>query len=190
MALHYVHFNMLYIYIKNIYHYIVIYSSTLATWCEELIHWKRLWCWEGLGAGREGDDRGWDGWMASLTRWTRVWVNSGSWWWTGRPGVLRFMGLQRVGHDWASDLIWSDLIYTINIKKKTKTMASGPITSWQIEGEKVEAVTDFLFLVFKIMADDDCSHEIWGPLRLGMKAMTHLDTVLKTEALLCQQRSI
>ena len=58
------------------------------------------------GAGGEGDDRGWDGWMASLTRWTWVWVNSGSCWWTGRPGVLRFMGSQRVRHDWATDLIW------------------------------------------------------------------------------------
>ena len=76
---------------------------------KELTHWKRLWCWEGLGAGGEGDDRGWDGWMASLTQWTWVWVNSGSWWWTGRPGVLWFMGSQRVGHDWATDLIWSDL---------------------------------------------------------------------------------
>ena len=83
-------------------------SSTSATSWEELTHWKRLWCWEGLGAGGEGDDRGWDGWMASLTRWTWVWVNSGSWWWTGRPGVLQFMGSQRVGHDWATDLIWSD----------------------------------------------------------------------------------
>ena len=55
-------------------------SSTLATSCEELTHWRRFWCWEGLGAGEEGDDRGWDGWMASLTRWTWVWVNSGSWW--------------------------------------------------------------------------------------------------------------
>ena len=75
-------------------------------WCEELTHWKRLWCWEGLGAGGEGDDRGWDGWMATPTRWMWVWVNSGSWWWTGRPGVLRFMGLQRVGHDWATELNW------------------------------------------------------------------------------------
>ena len=83
-------------------------ASTLATSCEELTHWKRLWCWEGLGAGGEGDNRGWDGWMASLTLWTWVSVNSGSWWWTGRPGVLRFMGSQRVGHDWATDLIWSD----------------------------------------------------------------------------------
>ena len=75
--------------------------------CEELTHWKRLWCWEGLGAGREGDDRGWNGWMASLTRWTWVWVNSGSWWWTGRPGMLQFMGLQRVGHDWVTELNWT-----------------------------------------------------------------------------------
>ena len=83
-------------------------SSTLATSCEELTHWKRLWCWEGLGAGGEGDDRGCDGWMASRTIWTWVWVNSGSWWLTGRPGVLRFMGLQRVGHDWATELNWTD----------------------------------------------------------------------------------
>ena len=78
--------------------------NTLATSCEEVTHWKRLWCWEGLGAGGEGDDRGWDGWMASPTRWAWVWVNSRGWWWTGRPGVLRFMGPQRVGHDWATEL--------------------------------------------------------------------------------------
>ena len=81
-------------------------SSTLATSCEELTHWKRLWCWEGLRARGEGDDRGWDGWMASPTGWTSVWVNSGSWWWTGRPGVVRFIGSQRVGHDWATELNW------------------------------------------------------------------------------------
>ena len=72
-----------------------------------LTHWKRLWFWEGLGAGGKGDNRGWDAWMASLTLWTWVWVNSGSWWWTGRPGVLRFMGSQRVGHDWATELNWN-----------------------------------------------------------------------------------
>ena len=80
--------------------------NTLATSCEELTHWKWPWCWEGLGAGREGDDRGWDGWMASLTQRTWVWVGSRSWWWTGRPGVLWFMGSQRVGHDWATELNW------------------------------------------------------------------------------------
>ena len=79
-------------------------SNTLATSCEELTHWKRPWCWEGLGAGGEGDNRGWDGWMASRTRWTWVWVNSGSWWWTGRPGMLRFMGSRGVRHDWATEL--------------------------------------------------------------------------------------
>ena len=84
-------------------------SNTLATSCEELTHWKRPWCWEGGGARGEGDDRGWDGWMASPTRWTWVWVISGSWWWTGRPGVLRFMGSQRVGHDWATELNWTEL---------------------------------------------------------------------------------
>ena len=61
------------------------------------------------GGGGEGDDRGWDGWMASLTQWTWVWVISGSWWWTGRPGVLRFMGSQRVRHDWATELKWTKL---------------------------------------------------------------------------------
>ena len=65
---------------------------TLATWCEELTHWKRPWCWERLKARGEGDDRGWDGWMASPIQWTWVWVNSGSWWWTGRPGVLQSLG--------------------------------------------------------------------------------------------------
>ena len=73
---------------------------------KSLTHWKSLWSWEGLGAGGEGNDRGWDGWMASLTQWMWVWVNSRSWWWAWRPGVLRFMGSQRVGHDWVTELNW------------------------------------------------------------------------------------
>ena len=72
--------------------------------CEELTHWKRPWCWERLKAGGEGDNRGWDGWMASLTQWTWVWASSGSWWRTEKPGVLQSMGSQRVGHDWATEL--------------------------------------------------------------------------------------
>ena len=84
-------------------------SNILAFWCEELTHWKRPWCWERLRAGGEGDDRGWDGWMASLTRWTWVWVNSGSWWWTGRPGTLQFTGSQGVRHDWATELNWTEV---------------------------------------------------------------------------------
>ena len=81
-------------------------SNTLATWCKELTDLKRPWCRERLRAGGEGDDRGWDGWMASPTQWTWVWVDSGSWWWTGRPGMLRFMGSQRVRPDWITELNW------------------------------------------------------------------------------------
>ena len=79
-------------------------TPTLTTWCKELILWKRPWYWERLKAGGEGDDRGWNGWMASLTQWTRVWAGSGSWWWTGKPGMLQSMGLQIVRHNWATEL--------------------------------------------------------------------------------------
>ena len=79
-------------------------SNTLATSCEELTHWKRPWFWEWLKAGGEGDDRESDDWMTSLTWWTWVWVSSGSWWWTGKSGVLQSMGSQRVGHNWATGL--------------------------------------------------------------------------------------
>ena len=65
---------------------------------------KKPWCWERWKAGGEGDNRGWDGWMASLTRWTWVWASTGSWWWTRKPGMLQAMGLQRVGEDWATEL--------------------------------------------------------------------------------------
>ena len=65
-------------------------------------HLKRPWCWERLKAGGEGDNWGWDGWILSLTQWTWVWVNSGSWWWTGRPGVLQSMVLQKVRHNWVN----------------------------------------------------------------------------------------
>ena len=81
-------------------------SNTLATWCEELTHLKRPWCWERLKAWGEGDDRRWDGWMASLTQRAWVWVNSGSRWWTGKADVLPSMGLQRVEHNWVTELNW------------------------------------------------------------------------------------
>ena len=80
-------------------------SNTLGTWCEELTDWKRPWCWQRLMAGREGDDRGWDGLMASSTQWTWVWASSGSWWWTRNPGLLQSMRSQRFGHDWMSELV-------------------------------------------------------------------------------------
>ena len=73
--------------------------NTVATWCEELTHWKRPWCWERLKAGGEGNNRRWDGWMASPAWWTWVWVSSGSWWWTGKTGMLQYMGLQRVEYN-------------------------------------------------------------------------------------------
>ena len=82
-------------------------SNTLATWCEEPTHCKRPWCWERLKAEGEGDYRGWDGWMASLTWWTWIWASSGSWWWTGKPGVLQSsMGLYKL--DMTEWLNWSE----------------------------------------------------------------------------------
>ena len=103
-------------------------SSILATSCKELTHWKRLWCWEGVGAVGEGDNRGWDGWMASRTRWTWVWVNSGRWWWTGGLACCDSWG--RKESDTTERLNWTELI-NINwsiedrifiFKKCTKTL--------------------------------------------------------------------
>ena len=104
--------------------------NTLATWCEELTHWKRPWCWERLKAGGEGDDREWDGWMASPTQWTWIWINSGSPCWTGRPGVLQFMGWQRVGHDWVTELNWTEsnitgILFKGKICTKRETCVEG-----------------------------------------------------------------
>ena len=93
-------------------------SNTLATWCKELTHCKRPWCWERLKAGGEVDNRGWDGRMASLTQWTWVWVHR-SQWWTGRPGVLQSMGQQRVGPYWATKLNWSLNNITLGIRFST-----------------------------------------------------------------------
>ena len=134
-------------------------------------------------------------WMASLTKWTWVWVNSRSSWWTGRPGVLQFTGSQRGGHDWATELNdrkqsgtkeplegergeWKSWFKTQH-SKKTNIMASGPITSWQIDGEKVETATDLIFLGSKITVDSDCSKEIKRHLLLRRKAVTNLDSILK-----------
>ena len=75
------------------------------TWCEQVTHWKRPWCWERLKVGGEGDDRGWDGWMASPTQWTWVWASL--------PGVLQSMGSQKVGHEWATELNWFHIGYKI-----------------------------------------------------------------------------
>ena len=79
----------------------------LATWRKEL-SLEKSWMLGRLKAGK-GDNRGWDDWRASPTQWTWVWVNSGSWWWIGRPGMLKSMGSQRVRHDWATELNWTEL---------------------------------------------------------------------------------
>ena len=102
-------------------------SNILAISCRELTHWKRPWCWDRLRAGGEGDDRGWGSWMASLTQWTWVWVDSRSWWRTGRPGVLRFMGSQRVRHDWVTKLNWKAFkwIYLKNSMQKQQDVPPG-----------------------------------------------------------------
>ena len=113
-------------------------SNTLVTWYEELTHLKRPWCWERLKAGGEGDNRGWDGWMASPTRWTWVWVSSGSWWWTGKPGVLQSMGLQGVGHDWAIELNWTIIKTLLSYGLKTLT--------WQMASTKTYSLASHLTL--------------------------------------------
>ena len=101
-------------------------SNTLATWCEEPTQYKRPWCWERLKAGGEKDDRGWDGWMASLAWWTSVWADSGSWWWTGKPGVLPSMESQRVGNNWVTELSWLNFDILLNFSLVSKAKANTP----------------------------------------------------------------
>ena len=93
-------------------------SNTLATWWEKLTHLNRPWCWERWKEGEKGDNRGWDGCMASPTQWAWVWVYSGNWGWTGRPGMLQSMALQRVGHNWVTELNWAtfnDIPFTCDV---------------------------------------------------------------------------
>ena len=146
-------------------------SNTLATWCEELTHLKRPWCWEGLREGGEGDNRGWDGWMASPTQWTWVSVNSRSWWWTGWPGVLQSMGSQSVGHPWVTEQNWTDYPGGSTVVKRTLqsglffTLYKGRVhlfsplkvfrilSCGQISGEKT-LPSSFCFCFFFLHMDD------------------------------------
>ena len=104
-------------------------AETPVLWLPHAKSWLigKDWCWEGLEAGGKGDNRGWDGWMASPTRWTWVWVNSGSWWWTGRPGVLQFMGSKRVGHDWTTELNWT-VLKALSIVVQAQNI---PLSNWK-----------------------------------------------------------
>ena len=94
---------------------------------------KKTLCWERLKSGGEGDDRGWDGWRASLTQWTWVCVNPLGWWWTLRPGVLQSVGLQRVGHDWVTELNLTDYYLYFN----HRWIISWEISIWPVsQGNK------------------------------------------------------
>ena len=119
--------------------------------------------------GGEGDDRGWDGWIASLTRWTWVWVNSGSWWWTERPSMLRSMGSQRIRHDWVTELNWTELnlfwrcrqtsrtIRKWSLKRKTDDKVYfGKLLGDQREHNRVSKLSDELSNEFSILLSCFC----------------------------------
>ena len=126
-------------------------AQTPILWPSDAKKWligKKGWCWERLKAGGKRAYKGWDGWMASPTQWTWVWVNSRSWRWTRKPGVLRFMGLQRVGYDWATELNWSEKLVLQEDKQNWQTFSQTHqekkrrIKSTKIRNEKWEAATD------------------------------------------------
>ena len=106
--------------------------NPLVTWCDEVTHEKRPWCWERLKAGGEGDETGLDGWMASLIQWIWVWVNSGSWWWPGKPGVLQSMGSQRDTTEWQK---WRLNWFYVYIYTHTHKYTSTEIP-WWLRGEE------------------------------------------------------
>ena len=94
-------------------------SNPLVTWCKEVTHLKRSWCWKRLKVGGEEDDRGWDGWMASLTQWTWVWVSSGSWWWRRRPGIhTAVCGVAKSQTQLRTELIWADTISEVHVLQR------------------------------------------------------------------------
>ena len=121
-------------------------SNPLASWCKELTHWRGPWCWKRLRAGGEGDDWGWDGWMASPTQWTWVWVNSGSWWWTGRPRVLQSMRSQE-SVNWLTHLNWTD------VRKWLIGKDPGDGKGWRQEEkgttkDEMDGITDSIYMSF------------------------------------------
>ena len=135
--------------------------------------WKSPWCWERLKVGGKGADRGWDGWMASPTRWTWVWVSSGSCWWTGRPGMLQSMGSQWVGHEWATELNWTGGFFkhfTLNLVLQWYFYLKGFFSSQEV----ILCLTEF-YNVFKNLeltqvfsSGNQVQQEERGPSQLGL----------------------
>ena len=125
--------------------------------CEELTHWRRLWCWERLRVGGEGDNRGWDGWMASPTRRTWVWMDSGSCWWTGRPGMLWFMRSQRVGHDWVTELNWTELC--LKVWDKPTCHFSLTVRSLMLP----HVSYSFVFIIIRHISFTFLNFDYWSP---------------------------
>ena len=130
-------------------------SNTLATWSKELTHWKRPWCWERLTAGGDGDDRGWDGWMASLTRWTWVWASSRRWWWTGRPGCSPW-GCKE--SDTTERLDWTELNTLRCLYWSTSPWHSSPHNLLSLEPEILPSshLISLLLMNFFIYTDIKC----------------------------------
>ena len=146
-----------------------VFIGRIDVWPPDVKSWlKRPWWWERLRAGREGDDRGWDGWMASPIRWTWIWINSGSWWWTGRPGVLQSMGSQRVRHNWVTELHSSEVFCHEVMEPDAMILVILPchdeqvfVTHWSYKPCCVRATKDGWIIVFPLLTK--CS-----PLEEGM----------------------
>ena len=141
-------------------------DNTLATWCEKLTHLKRPWCWERLKAGGEGDNRGWDGGMASVTQWTWVWASSGSWWWTGQLGMLQSTGSQIAEKISISEMLVLDSKYVNSssslvippafppAKYNTWTIfetSDGSQWSWREDGHLLD-ILSHIFLIYYYMS--------------------------------------
>ena len=121
--------------------------------------WEKTLMLGGVGAGGEGDDRGWDGWMASPTRWAWVWVNSGSWWWTGGPGVLRFMGSQRFRHDWVTtELNW----HPAKLCQGKKTSIRGLIWTNPSRSWGLRHVMVYFMFQFYVSTWLSCDKAVWS----------------------------
>ena len=115
---------------------------------------EKTWCWERVKAGGEGENRGWGGWMAPPTQCTWIWASSRSWWWTGRPGVLQSLGLQRVGHDWVTEL------HDLTSKHSRPLGPAGPIvlpsigmSTWVINSEE----------------SDHCGRHMWSRMSASLE---------------------